>query len=171
MFTFIVDWWWKLNPKKCKAQDTLNPKLNEKTFLQQWKSSFIMNWQYKKIRHLSTMEIGKALECNHQWWKLECQWMWQSKPKHKLQCFTWVMGPKHDNVMEIKAHKTRMHWFKMGQCATKKLRAHLNNKVIATSDIKNKTPWGQIQLSYPLHNDFHSPSWLHKPTNQQLSHQ
>jgi hypothetical protein len=60
--------------------------------------------------------------------------------------------------METKAHKTFMHWFKMGQCATKKLRAYLNNNVIATNNIKNKTPRGQIQLSYSLHNDFHSPS-------------
>jgi hypothetical protein len=41
MSTFIVDWWWKLNPKKCKAQNTLNPKLNEKKLLQQWKNSSV----------------------------------------------------------------------------------------------------------------------------------
>jgi hypothetical protein len=55
-----------------------------------------------------------------------------------------VLNFEHDDAMETKAHKTFMHWFKMGQCATKELRVYLNNNVIATNDIKNKTPRGQI---------------------------
>jgi hypothetical protein len=55
-----------------------------------------------------------------------------------------VLNFEHDDAMETKAHKTFMYWFKMGQCATRKLRVYLNNNVIATDDIKNKTPRGQI---------------------------
>jgi hypothetical protein len=51
-----------------------------------------------------------------------------------------VLNLEHDDAMETKAHKTFMHWFKMGQCARKEFRVYLNNNVIATNGIKNKTP-------------------------------
>ncbi len=47
---------------------------------------------------------------------------------------------KHDDAMETKTHKTFMHWFKMEQCATKKLKAYLKwNNVVVVSDINSKT--------------------------------
>jgi hypothetical protein len=52
------------------------------------------------------------------------------------------LGPKskHDDETETKAHKTFMHWFKMEQCATKKLKAYLKwNNVVVDSDINSRT--------------------------------
>jgi hypothetical protein len=52
------------------------------------------------------------------------------------------LGPesKHDDAMETKAHKTLMHWFKMGQCVTKQLKAYLKwNNVVVANDINSRT--------------------------------
>jgi len=82
--------------------------------------------------HQQIMEIGKIVHHDHQWckldehnakhsktwqWKLECQWMWQLKPKQTLWCFIWVPSPKHYDAMETKACKTLLYCKLNSNCA------------------------------------------------------